>query len=222
MSDASRGDQRRGTATPRAPSAGRIRTQADSGPTRVKGSAKANAAPRLGIVATRHPEIRKAGLHLLAFPDRGAATSKLVSTVVNALRVDARPRRRGQQICVAKRVGALLRAYCPKLPQDVAVRVRMLANEQLAPIVEQLRISIDAVYVPERMAALRLGVTVADLREMCREKETRRRLGWPRPIATRILFRTAALDPNEAGEFLASLPTQEPWPISSWPEGWRS
>jgi hypothetical protein len=175
-----------------------------------------------GIVANRHPEIRKAGLALIARPDRADAIGKLVSTIVDALRVDARPRRRGQQICVAKRVGALLRAYCPKLPQDVAARVRMQANTQLAPIAAQLRNAVDALYVPERMAALRLGVTVADLRDMCCDMETRRRLGWPRPIATRVLFRTAALDPNEAGEFLASLSAQEPWPISSWPEGWRS
>jgi hypothetical protein len=187
-----------------------------------RASTPSGAERSRGIVANRYPEIRKAGLALVGRPERADAIGKLVSTIVDALRVDARPRRRGQQICVAKRVGALLRAYCPKLPQHVATRVRMQANAQLAPIAAQLRNAVDALYVPERMAALRLGVTIADLRDMCCDMETRRRLGWPRPIATRILFRTAALDPNEAGEFLASLPTQEPWPISSWPEGWRS
>jgi hypothetical protein len=183
----------------------------------------ASAAERSrGIVANRHPEIRKAGQALIANPTRAEASSKLVATIADAVRIDARPRRRGQHVNVAKRVGALLRAYCPQLPRDVAIRIRMQANAQLAPIAAQLLNAVDALYVPERMAALRLGVTVADLRDMCCEMETRRRLGWPRPIATRILFRTAALDPSEAGEFLASLPAQEPWPLSSWPEGWRS
>jgi hypothetical protein len=159
---------------------------------------------------------------VLANRNRDDAVSALAMTIVDALREDFRPRRRGQQVSIAKRVGALLRAYCPKIPTDVAVRVRTIANAQLAPVVEQTRISIDSVYVSERVAALRLGITASDLREMCVDRETRRRLGWPRPIAGRLLFRSAALDPESAGEFFASLAEKEPWPRHSWPEEWRS
>jgi hypothetical protein len=222
MADASRSSQRRGGATQPAGKKSRTKTKVASASTRGSAQARVNSPRKPGIVAKRHPEIRKAGLALQRRPERADAISNLVSAVVDALRHDVRPRRRGREICLSKRVGALLRAYCAELPPKLVLRVRALANAQLAPLAEQIKSSIEAAYVSERVAAPRLGVTVPDLREMCADRETRRLLGWPRPIAGRILFRSAALDPNEAGAFLAALSQSEPWPRQSWPKGWRS
>jgi len=222
MADAPRSSQRRNDGTQRAAKKSRSKTKVDSASARDPVQARVNLPSKPGIVAKRYPEIRKAGLALQRRPERADAIANLASAVVDALRHDVRPRRRGREICLSKRVGALLRAYCAELPPKLVLRVRALANAQLAPLAEQIKSSIEAVYVSERVAALRLGVTVTDLREMCVDQETRRRLGWPRPIAGRLLFRSAALDPDEAGAFLAALSQSEPWPSQSWPKGWRS
>ena len=179
------------------------------------------ANPR-AIAGTRHVAIAASGKKLIANPTSLTGLAKLVTELVSVVSERTGARRAGQNVSIAKRVGALLNTYCPDLPPETAIHVRAAANQQLAPIFEQVRNAAQSLYVSERTAALSLGVNVSDLREMCCDRETRRQLGWPRPVAGRLLFRSAALDPDRAGKFFAELPSTEPWPASSWPTGWRS
>ena len=181
---------------------------------------KLNKAPT--FTTTRHAEIAKAGKKLIADPESTDRFVDLVSALTTVASSRTEPRRNGQQVSLAKRVGALVHTYCPGLPSELAVRVRARAKELLAPTMEQVKSARHAVNVPERVAALTLGVSVENLKEMCTNRETRRALGWPRPIGDGLLFHSAGLDAQRAGKFFAELPAEEPWPASSWPMGWRS
>jgi hypothetical protein len=176
--------------------------------------------PNLGNRTSLHSDLRTIGKKLLRYPNNVETFDALVRGLVAAISNNPSSKRR-RRVSLGRRVGALLRTYCAELPPDVRKNLRLACKVQLKTLEAQLRDQQQPIYVNERFAALMLGVTVADLKEMVRDPETRRRLGYPRPLGDRLFFLRAALDANTAAEFFEQLPEFEPWPRDTWPKDWR-
>jgi hypothetical protein len=131
------------------------------------------------------------------------------------------PRRRNRESALGRRLGAVLRTHTRSLDVETVARIRERCRERFNEIEAVRKADSVGSTMTERQAALRLGLTVADLHFVLRDPLARRELGWPRPIGRRVLFSSAAFDPSTARAFLESMPNDEPWPKRSWPEGWR-
>jgi hypothetical protein len=176
--------------------------------------------PNLGNRTSLNSDLRTIGKKLLRYPNSVDTFDALVRGIVAAISNDPTSKRR-RRVSLGRRAGALLRTYCAELPPDVRTKLRVACKAQLKTLEAQLRDQQRPVYENERFAALMLGVTVADLKEMVRDPETRRRLGYPRPLGDHLFFLRVALDASTAAEYFEQLPSSEPWPRDSWPKDWR-
>ena len=173
----------------------------------------------LGVNPNRHPEIREAAESLLKEPANPLAMTCMVDAVVSAVESSAEPRARGKQVRLLQRGAALLSTYGGNLDAQLKAEVRDRLKGPLDALTVAQR--EDSHYVRAYVAAVMLGVSLADLLVMCRDQATRNALGWPRPLGGHVLFLRDVLDAATSKAALEALPDDEPWPRSSWPAGWR-
>ena len=176
----------------------------------------------LGVHAKKHLAIRNAAERLQHNPDDRSAMAELCKTGESAVEASTAPRRRGQPVRLRQRAAALLLVYGNRLSPALRARVREALTEPLTRLGAGISKSDQSPYVRSHIAAMMIGVSETDLLVMCRKKATRRALGWPRPVGAHLLFLKATLHPNTSAACLGSLPADEPWPSSSWPDGWLS
>ena len=175
----------------------------------------------LGKNPHRNDAIRQTALALQQNNLDPHGLDQLVDAVCTALERGPSRRRKIGSKGLGKRSGALLRTYAPQLDAELAAKIRERCRERFTEILGRLDTGTRHPMVPQHQAALTLGIGVADLRDLIKNPDVRRSLGWPRPIGGHVLFAQAALDPATAESHLKSIPETEPWPRHSWPEGWR-
>ena len=165
--------------------------------------------------------IARAAERLARDPNDAASTSRLIQGVIAALSKKPGQRKSGRAISVPKRIAQLLNTYASGLGDSVRADLRArcaVRAEELGLQSELQQVSKSATLAE---AAMHLGLTARQLARRLAEPEYRRDLGWPRPLGGDVIFARAVLDPRTAAAYLATCPAREPWPKSSWPEGWR-
>jgi hypothetical protein len=175
----------------------------------------------LGQLPKKHDTIRVAAKAVHSDPINPKYLETLVAAISAALESDYKNSKSKRGGTSKLRTAALLRTYAPQLDDAIANVVRDRCAEHFGAIDARVEKRFRSEFVLEREAALLLGLTVSDLLMMLRSPQTRYALGWPRPIGGRVTFARAVLKPETAADFLGSTPSEEPWPRSSWPEGWR-
>jgi hypothetical protein len=165
--------------------------------------------------------ITRAAERLARDPDHAASITQLIQGVVAALSRKPGQRKSGRAISVPKRIAQLLNTYAPDLSRSLRADLRArcaIRAEELGLRSELQQVSKSATLAE---AAMYLGLTARQLGRRLADPEYRRPLGWPRPLGGDVIFARAVLDPRTAAEYLRSCPARDPWPKSSWPEGWR-
>jgi hypothetical protein len=173
---------------------------------------------QFGLDATKHSALADAAKKLKKSPESETAISVFVGALVDAL--DVRPRGRGRQVSVRKRVGSLLRLYASDLSDEIHEKIAPRVEAAIQPKIEESLDNDRPLFVGKRKAANLLGISVAEIDEWCRSAKTRKSLGWPRPFGADLRFLRAVLETKTAGEAKRSLPDTEPWPRDEWPDGW--
>ncbi|MHB8837775.1 MAG: hypothetical protein ACYC7F_02350 [Gemmatimonadaceae bacterium] len=131
------------------------------------------------------------------------------------------PRAKGRGVSLRRRVAGIVRTHASTLPKEMQAQVREMCSEHLPAYQDRLSEASQSERIDECEAALRLGISVAQLLLVCRDPDVRRQLGWPRPLANRLYFLRRIFDVRHYADVIAQLPDVEPWPRAMWPEGWR-
>jgi hypothetical protein len=192
-----------------------------SGPTLppVKKSPKPRAA--FADQSKQNMVIARAAERLARDPNDAASISQLIQGVIAALSRKPGQRKSGRAISVPKRIAQLLNTYAPGLSDSARadLRARCAIRAEELGLQSELQLLSKSATLAE--AGMHLGLTARQLARRLADPEYRRALGWPRPLGGDVIFARAVLDPRTAGEYVRSCPAREPWPKSSWPEGWR-
>jgi hypothetical protein len=174
---------------------------------------------QFGLDATKHSALADAAKKLKKSAESETAVGAFVGALVDAL--DVRPRVRGRQVSVRKRVGSLMRLYASDLSDEIREKIAPRVEAAIQPKIEESLDNDRPLFVGKRKAANLLGISVAEIDEWCRSAKTRKSLGWPRPFGDDLRFLVAMLENESAGDVHRTLPETEPWPRADWPAGWR-
>lgn len=136
-----------------------------------------------------------------------------IAALVDALVADAETARHPLMSLAATlryRAGHIDEAHREEIRSAAAaalLRIRSREVERVSPSAPPI-----GEWLMVREAAPRLGITEETLLERLRQREHRRRLGWPMWDGYRWWIATAAVDPERRAAFLSAQPSEEPLP----------